>query len=50
VAVTEWACAIVTWQLSVPEQSPDQPVKTEDESGVAVSVTMVPASKLAWHE
>jgi hypothetical protein len=50
VAVTERASDIVSWQLPVPEQSPDHPVKLEDASGVAVRVTAVPASKLAWHE
>jgi hypothetical protein len=42
VAVTERAWSIVTWQLPVPEQSPDQPAKTEPTSGVAVKVTVVP--------
>ena len=48
VAVTERAWFMVTWQLPPPEQSPDQPVKVEEASGVGVSVTVVPASKLAW--
>jgi len=49
VALTERAWSIVTWQLSmrVYEQSPDQPVKVEEASGVAVRVTSVPASKTA---
>jgi hypothetical protein len=48
VAVTVRAWSIVSWQLPVPEQSPDQPANTDDASGVAVSTTVVPAVKLAW--
>jgi hypothetical protein len=46
VAVTDRAWFTVTWQSPVPEQSPDQPVNVEPESGAAVSVTTVPWSKL----
>jgi hypothetical protein len=47
VAVTERPWPMVSWQLPVPEQSPDQPANTEPASGVAASVTTVPASKFA---
>jgi len=36
---------MVTWQVPVPEQSPDHPEKLETRPGVAVRVTSVPASK-----
>ena len=36
-------------QEPVPEQAPDQPVKSELVSGFAVSVTDVPLSNLALH-
>ena len=49
VAVTERAWSIVTWQVLVPEQSPDQPAKFELASGAAVSVTVVPISNAAEH-
>jgi hypothetical protein len=45
VAPTLCAWLIVTLQEPVPEHTPDHPVNTEVESGVAVSVTTVPWSK-----
>ena len=42
VAFTEWATDMGTTHGPAPVQSPDQPVKVEFESGVAVSVTVVP--------
>ena len=47
VAVTVLLPSIVTWQVvDVPEQTPpDQPVKVESVSGVAVRVTPVPLAK-----
>jgi hypothetical protein len=45
VAVTDLLEVIVKLQEPVPEQSPDQPAKTEPEAGVAVRVTEVPATK-----
>jgi hypothetical protein len=41
VAVTARAASIVTLQVPVPEQVPDQPVKSESAAGVAVRVTGV---------
>jgi len=46
-AITLVAAFIVTAQLPVPEQAPDQPANVEPALGVAVSVTTVPASNLA---
>ena len=46
VAVTDLAVSIVTEQVLLPSQSPDQPVKTEPEFGMAVSVRVVPKAKL----
>ena len=42
VAVTLFAVSIVTWQLPVPLQAPDQPVKLLPLLGVAVRMTLVP--------
>lgn len=47
VAVTEVSEPSVTTQLSVPLHAPDQPVKVEVESGVAVSVSCIPPEKVA---
>ena len=47
VAVTLWLELRVTLPLPVPLQPPLQPVKVEPLAGVAVSVTAVPAAKLA---
>ncbi len=44
VAVTDRASLMETWQVPVPEQAPDQPVKLEPPVGVAVNVTDVPSS------
>src|SRR3954468_20399866 len=38
---------MVSWQAPVPEQAPGQPANVEPAAGVAVSVTTVPAGKLA---
>ena len=45
-AFTEWGAPMVSEHV-IPVQSPDQPMKAEVASGVAVSVTVVPMSKLA---
>jgi hypothetical protein len=42
VAVTFFTVSIVTEQMPVPEHAPDQLVKLDVGSGVAVSVTAVP--------
>ncbi|HET7229072.1 MAG TPA: hypothetical protein VFJ16_03685 [Longimicrobium sp.] len=42
VAVTEWAKFIVTWQVPVPVQLPDQPANALPPAGVAVRVTTEP--------
>jgi hypothetical protein len=47
VAVTDFTVSIVTKQVPVPEQTPDQPAKVDPLLGVAVSVTWVPLVKLA---
>jgi hypothetical protein len=44
-AVTERAAAIVTVQLPLPEQAPDQPLKDDPAEVVAASVTVVPCLK-----
>ena len=47
-AETEWAEVMVTAQVGlVPEHAPAQPAKVAPAAGLAVSVTTVPASKLA---
>jgi hypothetical protein len=47
VAVTFRAALIVTVQVPVPLQAPDQPVKVEPAVGAAVRVTDVPSAILA---
>jgi hypothetical protein len=47
VAVTFFAASIVSVQVPVPAQSPDQPVNTDVLFGVAVSVSIVPLAMLA---
>lgn len=47
VAVTDLAASIVTVQVPVPVQVPDQPVKSESDVGAAERVTMVPTAKVA---
>ena len=47
VAVTACAADMVTVQVPVPLQAPDQPVKLEPLAGVALSVTLAPETKLA---
>jgi hypothetical protein len=49
VAVTDLAADIVTVQVPVPEQAPDQPVNMEPLAGAAVSVTLVPEAYNAEH-
>ena len=49
VAVTLCADDIVTTQLPVPVQAPDQPVKSESAEAVGVRVTRVPWVKDAEH-
>src|SRR5262245_24493498 len=39
---------MITWQGPVPAQSQVQPANTEPWSGVAVRVTVLPASNPAW--
>ena len=41
-AVTLLAPSIITTQLPVPEQAPDQPSNDQPEAGLAVKVTEVP--------
>ncbi len=41
-AVTLLSALIVRVQFPVPEQAPDQPVKDQPETGLAVKVTEVP--------
>jgi hypothetical protein len=48
VALTDRAWLIITWQLPLPAQSPDQPAKAESAPGVAVNVTVLATLKLAW--
>ncbi|OHC91541.1 MAG: hypothetical protein A3J99_04270 [Sideroxydans sp. RIFOXYD2_FULL_59_7] len=47
VAVTVLMVLMTTTHEPVPEQDPDQPLKTEPVAGVAVRVTEVPSSKPA---
>ena len=42
VAVTDLLAVMVTIQVPVPEQAPDQPAKVEPASGLAVKTTEVP--------
>jgi len=49
VAVTDVRFASNTVQVSVPEQAPDQPLKSELAFGFAVSVTDVPLANVALH-
>jgi hypothetical protein len=49
VAVTDLAADIVTVQVPVPVQAPDQPVNMEPVAGAAVSVTLVPGAYTAPH-
>jgi hypothetical protein len=49
VAVTDAATESVTVHAAVPLQAPDHPAKLDPDAGVAVSVTVVPLSKLAEH-
>jgi hypothetical protein len=49
VAVTAWTALIVTVHVPVPVQAPLQPVKVELASGIAVSVTPIPAVNNALH-
>ncbi|MCB0862107.1 MAG: hypothetical protein KDB66_02710 [Solirubrobacterales bacterium] len=46
-AVTDLASLIVTLQVPVPVQAPDQPVNDEPVPAVGVNVTSVPKSKSA---
>ena len=46
VAVTDWAALMVTAQVAVPVQAPDQPLKTERGVAAAVSVNAVPCLKV----
>lgn len=48
-AVTSLSEVISSTQVPVPEHAPPHPVNDEVESGVAVSVTEVPAGKLNEH-
>jgi len=48
-APTVVAVVIVTVHEPVPEQLPDQPVKSAPAAGVAVSVTLVPVLNIAEH-
>jgi hypothetical protein len=41
-AETERSALMLTVQLPVPEQAPDQPAKFDPAAGEAVSVTLVP--------
>jgi len=49
IAWTVLAALIVTTQVPVPEQAPDQPVNVEPDVADAVRVTTVPAAKRCLH-
>ena len=49
VAVTFVAAVMVTTQVLVPVQAPDQPAKVDPFAGDAVNVTRVPEVKFAEH-
>src|SRR2546421_12852135 len=48
-AVTLRSAVILTRQVPLPEQAPDQPANPEPRTGLAVSVTDLPLAKL-WEQ